>query len=122
MRAPTYAQGRQALSTSALLIARTREANRRPVITGTSQAAQLVAQSDPSCRTDVRPLAAGCAQPLYTYNTAAGRQGRAIGPRLRRAPDGAPLTAVSGGVVRLGHARTPPRKAQLSEPERPPHP
>jgi hypothetical protein len=52
--------------------------------------------------------------PLNAYNAAAGRQGRAFGPRLWRAPSGAPLTAV-GGVVALGHARTPPRKAQLSE-------
>ena len=35
------------------------------------------------------PLAAGCGQPLHAYNTAAGRQGRAFGPRRWRAPDGA---------------------------------
>ena len=39
----------------------------------------------------------------------------------RRAPNGTPLTADSS-VVRLGHARTPPQKAQLCEPERPAHP
>jgi hypothetical protein len=46
--------------------------------------------------TDARPLAVGCGQPLHAYHAAAGRQGRAFGPRLRRAPDGAPVTAVSG--------------------------
>jgi hypothetical protein len=58
------------------------------------------------------PFPAECGQPLHAYNAAAGRQGRAFGPLLRRALDGAPLTAVSG-VVRLGHARTPPQKPQL---------
>jgi hypothetical protein len=67
------------------------------------------------------PLAARRRQPLHAYNTVAGRQGRTSGPRLRRAPDGAPLTAIAG-VVRLGHARTPPQKPQLCEPERPAHP
>jgi hypothetical protein len=60
-----------------------------------------------------RPLAAGREQPPQAYNAAAGRQGRAFGQRLRPVPDGAPLTAVSG-VVRLGHARTPPQKASYA--------
>jgi hypothetical protein len=47
------------------------------------------------------PLVAGCGQPPHAYNAGAGSQGRAFGPCLRRAPDGASLTAVSG-VVRLG--------------------
>jgi hypothetical protein len=102
---------------SDLLFARTREANRPPVTNGTSQDAQLVAQCLRSYRTDAQGLSRRGAGSPYTPTTPPPAV--KVGPSARSC--GAPLTAITG-VVRLGHARTPPQKAQLCEPERPPHP
>jgi hypothetical protein len=53
--------------------------------------------------------------------SALGPRPSALGPRLLHAPDGTPPAAITA-VVRLGHARTPPQRAQLCEPGRPAHP
>jgi hypothetical protein len=53
----------------ALLLARTREANRRPVTNGTSQAAQLVAQCLRSYRADAQGLSWRGAGSPYTPTT-----------------------------------------------------
>jgi hypothetical protein len=87
-----------------------------------TQSAQLVAECLRSYRTVAQGLSWRGAGSPYTPTTPpppvkVGPSARA----LRRAPDGAPLTAVTD-VVRLGHAHIPPRKAQLCEPEQPAHP
>jgi hypothetical protein len=113
---------------TALLLLRTREANRRPVTTAISQAAQLVAECLRGYRTDAQRLSRRGAGSPYTPTTPTlavkvGPSAHACGApltgspdsRLRRCSAGAcPHPAPEAPVMRTGTSSSPLRALTIS--------